>query len=164
MPGLWRETALRAFLPGVTTYGPNARDMADSPSNQETQGYAHAVSNHDRRLAAETGMAAEPNTLWAPWKSSGAELARAKRDATVLARKTAKDAGVDIVTEGDRRASISSTGFLEKIEGIDFATRSRWESAGSLQGDGAHGGGTLRLSGRVHADKARIAAPTPRAN
>src|SRR6266446_1993716 len=41
---------------------------------------------------------AEPNTLWAPWKSSGAELARAKRDATMLAIKLQEDAGVDIVT------------------------------------------------------------------
>ena len=30
---------------------------------------------------------AEPNTLWAPWKLQGAELANAKRDATVLAVK-----------------------------------------------------------------------------
>ena len=30
---------------------------------------------------------AEPNKLWAPWKSQGDELARAKRDATMLAVK-----------------------------------------------------------------------------
>ncbi|MDU6730704.1 MAG: methionine synthase, partial [Bradyrhizobium sp.] len=27
---------------------------------------------------------AEPNVLWAPWKAKGEELARAKRDATIL--------------------------------------------------------------------------------
>ena len=45
---------------------------------------------------------AEPNTLWAPWKSTGSELARAKRDATMLAVKLQEDAGVDIVTEGEQ--------------------------------------------------------------
>ena len=44
---------------------------------------------------------AEPNMLWAPWKSSGADLVRAKCDATVLALKLKEDSGVDIVTEGD---------------------------------------------------------------
>ena len=42
---------------------------------------------------------AEPNTLWAPWKSKGYELARAKRDATMLAVKLQEDAGVDIIAE-----------------------------------------------------------------
>ena len=64
---------------------------------------------------------AEPNTLWAPWKSSGDELARAKRDATVLAIKLQEDAGVDIVTEGEQARQHFVHGFLEKIEGIDFA-------------------------------------------
>ena len=36
---------------------------------------------------------AEPNTLWAPWKSKGDELARAKRDATMLAVKLQEDSG-----------------------------------------------------------------------
>src|SRR5438094_895849 len=40
---------------------------------------------------------AEPNTLWAPWRSKGDELARAKRDATMLAVKLQEDAGVDII-------------------------------------------------------------------
>src|SRR6266571_3666263 len=63
---------------------------------------------------------AEPNTLWAPWKSSGAELSRAKRDATLLALKLQEDAGVDIVTEGEQARQHFVHGFLEKIEGIDF--------------------------------------------
>ena len=45
---------------------------------------------------------AEPNTLWAPWKSKGEELTRAKRDATMLAVKLQEDAGIDIVTEGEQ--------------------------------------------------------------
>jgi len=64
---------------------------------------------------------AEPNTLWAPWKSSGDALARAKRDATMLAVKLQEDAGVDIVTEGEQSRQHFVHGFLEKIEGIDFA-------------------------------------------
>src|SRR3954453_16243444 len=64
---------------------------------------------------------AEPNRLWAPWKSKGDELARAKRDATVLAVKLQEDSGVDIVTEGEQARQHFVHGFLEKIEGIDFA-------------------------------------------
>jgi 5-methyltetrahydropteroyltriglutamate--homocysteine methyltransferase len=64
---------------------------------------------------------AEPNTLWAPWKSKGEELARAKRDATILAVKLQEDSGVDIVTEGEQARQHFVHGFLEKVEGIDFA-------------------------------------------
>ncbi len=64
---------------------------------------------------------AEPNTLWAPWKSEGSELVRAKRDATVLAVKLQEDAGVDIVTEGEQARQHFVHGFLVNIEGIDFA-------------------------------------------
>src|ERR1043166_6581986 len=64
---------------------------------------------------------AEPNMLWAPWKSGGDELVRAKRDATMLAVKVQQDAGIDIVTEGDQARQHFVHGFLEKIEGIDFA-------------------------------------------
>src|SRR6201991_4979805 len=64
---------------------------------------------------------AEPNTLWAPWKSKGDELARAKRDATMLAVKLQEDSGVDIVTEGEQARQHFVHGFLEKVDGIDFA-------------------------------------------
>jgi 5-methyltetrahydropteroyltriglutamate--homocysteine methyltransferase len=63
---------------------------------------------------------AEPNKLWAPWKSSGDELARAKRDATLLALKLQEDSGVDIVTEGEQARQHFVHGFLEAVEGIDF--------------------------------------------
>ena len=64
---------------------------------------------------------AEPNKLWAPWKSQGDELARAKRDATMLAVKIQEDAGIDIVTEGEQARQHFVHGFLEKVDGIDFA-------------------------------------------
>src|SRR3982074_762254 len=63
----------------------------------------------------------DPTPLGAPWKSSGAELARAKRDATMLAIKLQEDAGVDIVTEGEQARQHFVHGFLVKIEGIALA-------------------------------------------
>src|SRR4030081_651342 len=101
---------------------------------------------------------AEPNTLWAPWKSSGAELARAKRDATMLAVKLQEDAGVDIVTEGEQARQHFVHGFLEKIEGIDFAHKVemgiRKDRYKAMEPQVV---APLQLSGRVHADEARVA-------
>jgi 5-methyltetrahydropteroyltriglutamate--homocysteine methyltransferase len=101
---------------------------------------------------------AEPNTLWAPWKSSGAELARAKRDATLLALKLQDDAGIDIVTEGEQARQHFVHGFLEKIEGIDFAHKVemgiRKDRYKAMVPQVV---APLKLSGRVHADEARLA-------
>src|SRR5882724_5513930 len=101
---------------------------------------------------------AEPNTLWAPWKSKGDELARAKRDATILAVKLQEDAGVDIVTEGEQARQHFVHGFLEKIEGIDFAHKVemgiRKDRYKAMVPQVV---APLRLTGRVHADEARIA-------
>ncbi len=101
---------------------------------------------------------AEPNTLWAPWKSTGAELARAKRDATMLAVKLQEDAGVDIVTEGEQARQHFVHGFLEKIEGIDFAHKVemgiRKDRYKAMVPQVV---APLRLKGRVHADEARVA-------
>jgi 5-methyltetrahydropteroyltriglutamate--homocysteine methyltransferase len=101
---------------------------------------------------------AEPNTLWAPWKSSGAELARAKRDATLLAVKLQEDSGVDIVTEGEQARQHFVHGFLERIEGIDFAhkvemgiRKDRYKAMVPQVT------APLQLKGRVHADEARAA-------
>src|SRR5271169_6079325 len=101
---------------------------------------------------------AEPNTLWAPWKSSGEVLARAKRDATVLAVKLQEDAGVDIVTEGEQARQHFVHGFLEKVEGIDFAHKVemgiRKDRYKAMVPQVV---APLRLKGRVHAAEARIA-------
>jgi 5-methyltetrahydropteroyltriglutamate--homocysteine methyltransferase len=101
---------------------------------------------------------AEPNTLWAPWKSQGAELARAKRDATLLAVKLQEDSGVDIVTEGEQARQHFVHGFLEKIEGIDFAHKVEM----GIRKDRYKAMvpqviAPLQLKGRVHADEARAA-------
>ncbi len=101
---------------------------------------------------------AEPNTLWAPWKSSGAELARAKRDATLLAVKLQEDSGVDIVTEGEQARQHFVHGFLEKIEGIDFAHKVEMGiRADRYKAMVPQVIAPLQLKGRVHADEARAA-------
>jgi 5-methyltetrahydropteroyltriglutamate--homocysteine methyltransferase len=101
---------------------------------------------------------AEPNTLWAPWRSKGDELARAKRDATMLAVKLQEDAGVDIVTEGEQARQHFVHGFLEKVEGIDFAHKVEM----GIRKDRYKAMvpqviAPLTLKGRVHADEARVA-------
>jgi 5-methyltetrahydropteroyltriglutamate--homocysteine methyltransferase len=101
---------------------------------------------------------AEPNMLWAPWKSEGDELLRAKRDATMLAVKVQEDAGIDIVTEGEQARQHFVHGFLEKIEGIDFAHKVemgiRKDRYKAMVPQVV---APLRLKGRVHADEARVA-------
>src|SRR5262245_881571 len=101
---------------------------------------------------------AEPNVLWAPWKPQGDELARAKRDATVLAVKLQEDAGIDIVTEGEQARQHFVHGFLEKIEGIDFAHKVemgiRKDRYKAMVPQVV---APLRLKGRVHSGEARVA-------
>jgi 5-methyltetrahydropteroyltriglutamate--homocysteine methyltransferase len=101
---------------------------------------------------------AEPNVLWAPWKLEGAALAAAKRDATILAVKLQEDAGIDIVTEGEQARQHFVHGFLERIEGIDFAHKVEM----GIRNDRYKAMvpqvvAPLRLRGRVHADEARAA-------
>src|SRR5213595_2509949 len=101
---------------------------------------------------------AEPNVLWAPWKSEGEALKRAKRDATMLAVKLQEDAGVDIVTEGEQARQHFVHGFLEKIEGIDFAHKVemgiRKDRYKAMVPQVV---APLTLRGRVHADEACVA-------
>ena len=101
---------------------------------------------------------AEPNTLWAPWKLQGAELSNAKRDATLLAVKIQEDAGIDLVTEGEQARQHFVHGFLERVEGIDFAHKVEM----GIRNDRYKAMvpqvvAPLKLKGRVHADEARAA-------
>jgi 5-methyltetrahydropteroyltriglutamate--homocysteine methyltransferase len=101
---------------------------------------------------------AEPNILWAPWKSSGEQLARTKRDATLLWLKLQEDFGIDIVTEGEQSRQHFVHGFLEKIDGIDFAHRVEMGiRADRYKAMVPQVVAPLKLKGRVHADEARIA-------
>ena len=101
---------------------------------------------------------AEPNRLWAPWRLSGAELDAAKRDATILALKLQEDSGIDIVTDGEQWRQHFVHGFLEAVDGIDFARKveigiraDRYKAMVPVVT------GALRLRGRVHATEARLA-------
>ncbi|UYO41790.1 methionine synthase [Rhodopseudomonas palustris] len=101
---------------------------------------------------------AEPNKLWAPWKSTGAELLRAKRDATILALKLQEDSGIDIVTEGEQARRHFVHGFLEAVEGIDFAHKVEM----GIRNDRYKAMvpqvvAPLRLKGRVHGFEGQIA-------
>src|SRR5437899_1698702 len=66
---------------------------------------------------------AKPRMLWAPWRLEGEALVEGKRDATLLALKEQEDAGIDIVTDGEQARQHFVHGFLEHIEGVDFARR-----------------------------------------
>ncbi len=94
---------------------------------------------------------AETNKLWPEWRPGHADLDAAKRDATLLAIKQQEDAGIDIVTDGEQARQHFVHGFLERIEGIDFAHKvemgirnDRYKAMVPVVT------GPLRLTGRVH--------------
>jgi len=101
---------------------------------------------------------AETEKLWPEWKSSGAELARAKADATLVWLKVQEDAGIDIVGDGEQSRQHFVHGFLARIEGIDFEHKvlmgirnNRYDAMVPQVV------GPLRLAGRVHDVEARLA-------
>src|SRR6202166_5250432 len=101
---------------------------------------------------------AEPNRLWAPWRLKGEELGAAKDDATLIAVKLQEDAGIDIVADGEQARQHFVHGFLESVDGIDFAKRVEM----GIRNDRYKAmvptvTGPLSLKGRVHAAEARFA-------
>src|SRR5476651_2263453 len=101
---------------------------------------------------------AEPNKLWAPWRLQGEELNAAKDDATLLAIKLQEDAGIDIVGDGEQARQHFVHGFLEAVDGIDFAHKVEM----GIRGDRYKAmvpvvNGELKLKGRVHQLEARAA-------
>ena len=101
---------------------------------------------------------AEPNRLWPPWRATGADLADAKRDATLLALKLQEDCGIDIVTDGEQSRQHFVHGFLEFVDGIDFARKVEIGiRADRYKAMVPTVTGALRLRGRVHAAEARFA-------
>jgi 5-methyltetrahydropteroyltriglutamate--homocysteine methyltransferase len=101
---------------------------------------------------------AEPDRLWAPWRLSGNDLAAAKRDATLLAIRLQEDAGIDIVSDGEQSRQHFVHGFLESVEGIDFAHKVEMGiRADRYKALVPQVVGELRLKGRVHAAEAQLA-------
>jgi len=101
---------------------------------------------------------AEPERLWAPWRFEGEDLARAKRDATLLVLKLQEDAGIDIVSDGEQSRQHFVHGFLEHVDGIDFSQK----VAMGIRADRYTAmvpvvRGALSLKGRVHAEEAQLA-------
>jgi 5-methyltetrahydropteroyltriglutamate--homocysteine methyltransferase len=101
---------------------------------------------------------AETGKLWPQWKTQGAELAAAKRDATVLVLKEQEDAGLDIVTDGEQSRQHFVHGFLEAVAGIDFEHKvkmgirdNRYEAMVPQVT------GPLTLRSRVHRSEATLA-------
>jgi 5-methyltetrahydropteroyltriglutamate--homocysteine methyltransferase len=101
---------------------------------------------------------AEPNRLWPAWRLAGADLDEGKLDATLIALKEQEDAGIDIVGDGEQSRQHFVHGFLEAVEGIDFARKVEM----GIRNDRYKAmvptvTGELRLKGRVHAAEARLA-------
>jgi 5-methyltetrahydropteroyltriglutamate--homocysteine methyltransferase len=101
---------------------------------------------------------AEPDRLWAPWRLEGADLEAGKRDATLLAIKSQEDAGIDIVSDGEQARQHFVHGFLERVEGIDFAHKVEMGiRADRYKAMVPQVVAPVRLKGRVHAFEAQAA-------
>ena len=101
---------------------------------------------------------AETHKLWPQWKAEGDALRQAKADATLLWIKAQEDAGLDIVCDGEQSRQHFVHGFLEQVDGIDFANKVKMGIR-----DNRYDAmvpqvvAALRLKGRVHAFEAQLA-------
>jgi 5-methyltetrahydropteroyltriglutamate--homocysteine methyltransferase len=100
---------------------------------------------------------AEPGKLWPQWRLEGRDLESGKLDATLLALKLQEDAGIDVVTDGEQSRQHFVHGFLEFVDGIDFAHKvemgirnNRYKAMVPTVT------GALRMKGRVHRSEARF--------
>jgi 5-methyltetrahydropteroyltriglutamate--homocysteine methyltransferase len=100
---------------------------------------------------------AETGKLWPLWRGEGADLAQAKLDATLLWIKAQEDAGLAVIGDGEMSRQHFVHGFLEQVEGIDFANKVEM----GIRNDRYKAlvpqvVAPLRLKGRVHATEARF--------
>jgi len=101
---------------------------------------------------------AETGKLWPEWKASGAELAEAKADATLLWLKAQEDAGLSIVGDGEQSRQHFVHGFLARVDGIDFEHKVKMGIRNNrYDAMVPQVVGPLRLAGRVHEAEARLA-------
>jgi len=101
---------------------------------------------------------AETHKLWPQWRAQGEQLAQAKRDATLLWLKLQEDAGLDVVGDGEQSRQHFVHGFLEAVDGIDFAHKVEMGiRADRYKAMVPQVVGPLKLKGRVHATEARLA-------
>ncbi len=100
---------------------------------------------------------AEPEKLWAPWRLDGAELEQGKRDAALVWLKEQEAAGIDIVSNGEQFRVHFVHGFLEKVEGIDWARKTQMGIRDNRYvADVPTVTGALRRPVAVHADEVRF--------
>jgi len=100
---------------------------------------------------------AQTEKLWPEWAASGAELERAKADATLLWLKVQEDAGIDVVGDGEQSRQHFVHGFLAQVEGIDFAHKVKMGIRNNrYDAMVPQVTGPLKLAGRVHAVEARL--------
>ena len=101
---------------------------------------------------------AETNKLWPDWKLAGDALDEGKEDATLIWIKAQEDAGIDTVGDGEQARQHFVHGFVEAVEGIDFAHKVKMGIR-----DNRYDAmvpkvvAPLRLRGRVHELEATIA-------
>ncbi|HET7731461.1 MAG TPA: methionine synthase [Usitatibacter sp.] len=88
---------------------------------------------------------AQPEKLWAPWMLEGEALAEGKRDAVRLVVAMQEGAGIDILSDGEQTRRHFVNGYMEKLEGIDFANLK-----------------TVRIRNRYDANVPRVVGPVSR--
>ena len=101
---------------------------------------------------------AETEKLGPQWKAAGPELQQAKADATLLWIKAQEDAGLDVIGDGEQARQHFVHGFLEQVDGIDFANKVKMGIRNNrYDAMVPQVVAPLRLKGRVHAFEAQLA-------
>jgi 5-methyltetrahydropteroyltriglutamate--homocysteine methyltransferase len=100
---------------------------------------------------------AETGKLWPEWRQSGAELERAKLDATLVWIEVQEDAGLAVIGDGEMSRQHFVHGFLERVTGIDFAHKVEMGIRNNrYKAMVPQVVAPLALAGRVHAAEARL--------